>query len=340
MSAMLQALDIEVGFPLGQGWSRRAVLRALRAVSVTVAQGETVGIVGESGCGKSTLARVLLGLIEPDSGQVLLEGRSVSHRHPAALRQLRRSVQMVFQDPRGSLDPRLTIRESIAEPLRCLRPEVSAREHRTLIGRTLEQVGLDRELASRYPHELSGGQCQRAGIARALVAGPACLVCDEPVSALDLSIQGQIVNLLADLRREIGVGVLFISHNLSVVRHLCDRVLVMHLGQVVEEGSAAAVLTTPRHPYTKLLLSSELLAEPGRPLPVLPDGEPASPLSPPTGCSFVGRCPVVMEACHHEPPLMNQDTVGHSLRCHRWPDSTNSTHSPAMPRNTAARRPK
>lgn len=339
MSALLQALDIEVGFPLGQGWSRRGTLRALRGVSVTVAPGETVGIVGESGCGKSTLARVLLGLIEPDSGQVLLEGSPVTHRRSEALRQLRRRVQMVFQDPRGSLDPRLTILESMTEPLRCLRPDVSAGERRLLTMRTMEQVGLDTGLASRYPHELSGGQCQRVGIARALVAGPACLVCDEPVSALDLSIQGQIVNLLADLRREIGIGVLFISHNLSVVRHLCDRVLVMHLGQVVEEGNAAEVFSAPRHPYTQLLLNSELVAEPGRPLPALPEGEPASPLSPPAGCSFVGRCPLVMEACGHEPPPMTRDPDGHAVRCHRWPDSTSSMNSPAMPRSMAARRP-
>ncbi|MGA0705475.1 MAG: oligopeptide/dipeptide ABC transporter ATP-binding protein [Steroidobacteraceae bacterium] len=340
MSALLQALDLEVSFPLGQGWTRRSVLRALRGVSLSLGRGEAVGIVGESGCGKSTLARVLLGLIKPDSGQVLLEGRAVAHHDRDALLELRRRVQMVFQDPRGSLNPRLTILESIAEPLRCLRPEFSASERRMLIMHTLEQVGLDRGLASRYPHELSGGQCQRAGIARAIVAKPDCLVCDEPVSALDLSIQGQIVNLLADLRREIGVGVLFISHNLSVVRHLCDRVLVMHLGQVVEEGTVVQVFTAPRHPYTQLLLSSELVAEPGRPLPALPDGEPASPLSPPAGCSFVGRCPVVMEACRHEPPPVTRDPDGHATRCYRWTDSTSSIHSPAIPLSTDARRPR
>lgn len=318
MSALLQALDIEVNYPLGSGWRSVRLLRALRGVSVTVARGEAVGIVGESGCGKSTLARVLLGLIKPDSGQLLLHGAVIDGHRRDSLRQLRRRVQMVFQDPRGSLDPRLTIGESIAEPLRCLRPDLKAGLRQEQVMHTLSQVGMDHELAHRYPHELSGGQCQRVGIARAVVAGPDWLVCDEPVSALDLSIQGQIVNLLADLRAELGLGILFISHNLSIVRHLCDRVLVMHLGQVVEEGGTDEVFTTPRHPYTQLLLTSELTAEPGRPLPALPEGEPASPLAPPAGCSFVGRCPKVLDDCHQREPALIRDGAGHSTRCHRW----------------------
>lgn len=340
MSALLQATEIVVNYPLGGGWPRRRVLRALRGVSLAVAKGETVGVVGESGCGKSSLARVLLGLVEADSGQVSLDGVAIEHGRHGSLLALRRRVQMVFQDPRGSLDPRRTIRESVAEPLQCLRPELAASQRQALVMSTLDQVGLGRELAQRYPHELSGGQCQRAGIARAIVAGPACLVCDEPVSALDLSIQGQIVNLLADLRQQLGLAVIFISHNLAVVRHLCDRVLVMHLGEVVEEGTTEEVLTSPRHPYTRLLLQSELTAEPGQPLPELPEGEPASPLSPPAGCGFVERCPVALDACRHEPPGVHEDPGGHLTRCHRWPPSTTSINSPATPLSTAALRPR
>ena len=240
----------------------RPVLTALEAVDLDVAAGQAVGIVGESGSGKSTLARAVLGLVEPQSGTVEWRGQHVRRNDSGSLRRLRREVQVVFQDPVGSLDPRMTIGESVAEALDALegpRPRVQAADR---VAAALVEVGLDRALGQRYPHELSGGQCQRAAIARAIVARPRLLLCDEAVSALDVSVQAQIVNLLADLQRRHGLALLFISHNLAVVRHLCDEVVVLCRGQVVERAPREALFATPQHPYTRTLLAAVPRSEP------------------------------------------------------------------------------
>jgi ABC-type oligopeptide transport system ATPase subunit len=255
---LLEVRDLTVRFPVrGAGLlGSREWLVAVNGVNLDVTAGQAVGIVGESGCGKSTLARAILGLVTPQSGAIAWRGRPVTRADAAGLRQMRREVQAVFQDPVGSLDPRMTIGESVAEALDALGGPAARDEAWRRVVASLEEVGLDAALAARYPHELSGGQCQRAAIARAIVARPKLLVCDEAVSALDVSVQAQIVNLLGELRRRHGLALLFISHNLAVVRHLCDEVVVLHFGQVVERGPRDQVFAAPAHPYTRALLDA------------------------------------------------------------------------------------
>jgi oligopeptide transport system ATP-binding protein len=255
---LLEVRGLTVRFPVRSAGllGPRNWLVAVNDVDLDVAAGQAVGVVGESGCGKSTLARAILGLVTPQSGTITWRGRPVTRTDATGLRQMRREVQVVFQDPVGSLDPRMTIGESVAEALAALGGPTARDEAWRRVTATLEEVGLDGALAARYPHELSGGQCQRAAIARAIVARPKLLVCDEAVSALDVSVQAQIVNLLGDLRRRHGLSLLFISHNLAVVRHLCDDVVVLHFGQVVEQGPRDQVFAAPAHAYTRALLDA------------------------------------------------------------------------------------
>jgi oligopeptide/dipeptide ABC transporter ATP-binding protein len=298
---------------------RRGVVRAVDRVDLDVFPGETVGLVGESGCGKSTLGRAILRLIDPTGGTVRFEGEDITTASQAALRPLRRRMQMIFQDPYASLNPRMTIGATLAEPLEIFGLADGRAGRRERVGALLERVGLPADAAARYPHELSGGQRQRIGIARALAVEPRFVVCDEPLSALDVSIQAQIVNLLEDLRAADDLTYLFISHDLEIVRHLCDRVAVMYLGTIVELAPAARLHAAPRHPYSQALLSAVPTIDPARRrLRVLLDGDVPSALDPPTGCPFHPRCPVADKprACFEERPPLRALDGGTLAACH------------------------
>ena len=321
-SLALRVADVSVDFSVGRGWlgaSRR--LSALSAASFEVCAGESLGIVGESGAGKSTLARAVLELLRPTGGRIVWMGRALAELPPRELRALRRELQIVFQDPLGSLDPRMTVEEIVAEPLRVHEPQFAHDARSRATAEMLERVGLDTALASRYAHELSGGQCQRVGIARAMILKPQLLVCDEPVSALDVSTQQQIVALLAGLRRERALCLLFVSHNLAVVRALCDRVLVLYLGRMMEVAPTAVLGTHPRHPYTRELLAALPIPDPdlqpARLAHVL-RGEPPSPLDPPSGCVYRTRCPHSLPVCEQRVPQWEDLSGGHRVACHRW----------------------
>jgi len=296
-----------------------ATVRAVADIDLAIAPGETVGLVGESGCGKSTLGRTLLRLVEPTAGRIVFEGRDVTHLSASELRPLRRRMQMIFQDPYASLDPRMTIGAAIAEPLEIHHLGATAKDRARRVDELLTKVGLRADAATRYPHELSGGQRQRVGIARALAVEPAFIVCDEPISALDVSIQAQIVNLLEDLQAEGHLTYLFISHDLNVVRHVCDRVAVMYLGRIVELATADALYATPTHPYTQALLSAVPRVDPAaRKNRVILTGDVPSPLSPPAGCPFHPRCPVKDKppACFTELPKLRVLANGSQAACH------------------------
>jgi oligopeptide/dipeptide ABC transporter ATP-binding protein len=287
--------------------------RAVDGVSLTLKRGETLGIVGESGCGKSTLARLILRLIEPTSGRVSFDGDDVSALRPAQLRRLRRDMQIVFQDPYASLDPRMSIGQIISEPLD-IHALGSKAERRRKVEDLLLMVGLDRSALGRYPHEFSGGQRQRIGIARAIALEPRLLILDEPVSALDVSIQSQILNLLVELKSRLDLSYIFISHDLSIVEHVSDRVLVMYLGRIVEEGTATQVLRQPRHPYTEALVSAVPGARAsGR---IVLKGDPPSPEAVPPGCRFHPRCPKVFDLCHHASPPSIGSAGRSRVECH------------------------
>jgi oligopeptide/dipeptide ABC transporter ATP-binding protein len=294
---------------------------ALNGVSLRQARGETIGIVGESGCGKSTLARTVLRLIEPTSGQLAFDGEDLLGLPPGALRRRRRDMQIVFQDPYASLDPRVRIGTSIEEPL-IIHHFGSRAERARRVAELLELVGLGAEAASRYPHEFSGGQRQRIGIARAIAAGPKLVIADEPVSALDVSIQSQILNLLVELRDRLALSMLFISHDLAVIRYISERVAVMYLGQLVEFGDAAAIYEEPAHPYTQALLSAIPQPDPDRRRKrIVLAGDVPSPEHPPAGCPFHPRCPQAMDRCRTEVPLernISSDAHPRLVRCHLY----------------------
>ena len=305
-------------FTLGGGLfgRKKGVVQAVSDVSFSVAGGETLAIVGESGCGKSTTGRALLRLLEPTSGSVKLDGEEVTGLSPGRLQALRRNMQMVFQDPFGSLNPRMTVRETLMEPLLLHNVATGKRAHEAT-ARLLETVGLAAHHADRYPHEFSGGQRQRICIARAIATRPRLIVCDEPVSALDVSVQAQVVNLLQDLQREFGMAYVFISHDLSVVRHIADRVAVMYLGRVVEEAPAAQLFADPRHPYTRALIEAA-----PRPVPGLriaaepPKGEAPSALNPGPGCAFAPRCPLATDLCRTTRPALEPAGAAGRGACH------------------------
>jgi oligopeptide transport system ATP-binding protein len=308
-----------VYFPVRHGLFRaaREWVRAVDGVSFALAPGETLGLVGESGCGKSTLGRAVMRLTEPTAGRVFFEGEDITELRGAALRARRRGFQMVFQDPFGSLNPRHTIEDILGEALDIHRLAPTAAARRARVRELLEAVGLGADQAGRYPHEFSGGQRQRIGIARALAVEPRLIICDEPVSALDVSVQAQIVNLLQDLQARRGLAYLFIAHDLAVVEHISRRILVMYLGRVVEVAESRALVRSPRHPYTQALLSAVPVVDPDakRSRMVLP-GDVPSPIRPPGGCPFHPRCPVAEARCRTERPVLREVAPGHAAACH------------------------
>ncbi|HEY8554443.1 MAG TPA: oligopeptide/dipeptide ABC transporter ATP-binding protein [Burkholderiales bacterium] len=310
---LLELRDVSVEYPLG----RRRVLRAVDRVSFALHHGEVLALVGESGCGKSSVARAVMQLEPIADGRVLLEGRDLARLAPAELKLARRRFQMIFQDPLASLNPRRRVRDILEAPLRI--HGVPAAERRRRVARVLELVHLDpHAVLDRYPHMFSGGQCQRLSIARAIVLEPALLVCDEAVSALDVSVRAQVLNVLHDLREELGLGMLFISHDLAVVRNVAHRVAVMYLGRICEIGSSARIFSAPAHPYTVALMSAVPIADPDVPPPVVPvrAGEMPSPLAPPSGCRFRTRCPSADRRCAEEAPALRAIATDHSVACH------------------------
>ena len=300
---------------IGRGY---AELRAVDGVTLAVLPGETLGLVGESGCGKSTLGRLLLRLYEPTSGRVYFEGQDITELSQSALRPYRRQMQIIFQDPYSSLNPRMTVQTALAEALRVHGLVSSGSEERERIAALLERVGLRPEHMRRYPHEFSGGQRQRIGIARALAVEPRFIVADEPVSALDVSIQAQIVNLLGDLQEELGLSFLFIAHDLHVVEHVSRRVAVMYLGRVVEIATSEQIYENPRHPYTEALLSAAPVPDPkANKTRLILEGDVPSPLDPPSGCAFHPRCPIAEKGlCDREVPALRAIESGHEVACH------------------------
>ncbi|GGF36203.1 peptide ABC transporter ATP-binding protein [Aliidongia dinghuensis] len=326
---LLRATGLTKHFPTPGG-----MVRAVEDVGFELNAGETLALVGESGSGKSTIGRLILRLIEPTAGRVEIDGQDLGALGPRALRALRRQMQIIFQDPYGSLNPRMTVGAMLAEPLR-LHRLATGKAVEPAVADLLRLVGLLPEQARRYPHEFSGGQRQRVGIARALAVEPRLIVCDEAVSALDVSIQAQIVNLLADLRKARGLSYLFISHDLAVVRHIADRVAVLYLGRIVELAPAAQLFAAPRHPYTRALLSAIPAADPqARRDRALLAGEPPSPINRPTGCAFHPRCPYAVERCRTETPALTSSSTagtGHGTACHLWPELPPAPPAPAEP---------
>jgi oligopeptide/dipeptide ABC transporter ATP-binding protein len=319
---LLRVRNLTVRFPMPRVRlvGPRPWLTALSGVDLEIEAGRAVGLVGESGCGKSTLARAILALIAPQAGTVEWRGQPVRHDDAAGLRRMRRELQVVFQDPVGSLDPRMNVGESVTEALEALEGAQAAEAARARVRSMLAEVGLDPALHARYPHELSGGQCQRAAIARALVGRPKLLICDEAVSALDVSVQAQIVNLLSDLRQRHGLALLFISHNLAVVRHLCDEVAVLYRGRIVERATAAAIFTGPRHPYTRALLAAVPEPDPAALARIMaPElrAAVAEESVAAAGCPFQPRCPLADSDCRAAAPSLADDGDGHFTACHR-----------------------
>ncbi|NMO23299.1 dipeptide ABC transporter ATP-binding protein [Pyxidicoccus fallax] len=315
---LLQVRDLKVHFPVRGGfWGRaRGAVKAVDGVGLDVVRGETLGLVGESGCGKSTLGRALLRLVEPTAGSIRFDGQELTGQSQRQLRPLRRRMQLVFQDPYASLNPRMTVRDILGEPFAIHGLARGRGEREREVAALVDAMGLPREALDRYPHEFSGGQRQRIGIARAIALRPDLVVADEPISALDVSIQAQIVNLLVDLQRERGLTYVFIAHDLKIVEYVSTRVAVMYLGRIVELAPAADLYRRPRHPYTQALLSAVPVPDPGRARTrMLVPGEPPSPLNPPTGCAFHPRCPHAMERCRRETPPLYPLGAGHSAAC-------------------------
>ena len=317
---ILDVRNLVKHFEIGGGFLGRApvLVKAVDGVSFTIRRGETLGLVGESGCGKTTTGRCVLQLERPTSGQVIFEGRDLTTLSESELRRARRRIQVIFQDPFSSLNPRMTVGQILAEPLAVHRivPDRSARAAR--VQELLRQAGLLPAMADRYPHELSGGQRQRVGIARALAMEPGLIICDEPVSALDVSIQAQIINLLEELQAELGLTYLFVAHDLSVVRHISDRVAVMYLGKIVELTDRRSLYEAPQHPYTRALLSAVPIPDPeieARREHIVLGGEVPSPLNPPSGCAFHPRCPIAIDRCRGEVPELREVKPGHRAAC-------------------------
>ncbi|NQT57835.1 MAG: ATP-binding cassette domain-containing protein [Bacteroidetes bacterium] len=312
---LLQVDSLKKHFNLGHG----RVLKAVDGVSFTIRKGETLGLVGESGCGKTTLGRTLIHIYEKTDGKIVLNGQDISTQNRKDRVQLASSMQMIFQDPYSSLNPRMTVSDIIAEGWD-IRKLYSAKEKKKRIVELLEMVGLCEEHANRFPHEFSGGQRQRIGIARALAMNPQFIICDEPISALDVSIQAQVMNLLINLQRKLGLTYLFIAHDLSMVKHISDNIAVMYLGHIMEYAGSGEIYKNPVHPYTKVLFSAIPVPDPeierNRKQRDI-KGDVQSPINPPAGCRFASRCPEVFEKCRLETPIMNEVSPGHLAACHK-----------------------
>ncbi|MEO1680058.1 MAG: oligopeptide/dipeptide ABC transporter ATP-binding protein [Pseudomonadota bacterium] len=328
MTSLLSVHDLDVTFGVRAAdawpWSKPRILQAVHRVSFDLAEGETLGIVGESGSGKSTLARAVIGTVPAAGGQALWRGKDLLTMTDSARAKARREMAMVFQDPLAALNPRMTVGDIIAEPLVTHRQGLAKAEIRDRVQAGMERVGLLPNQLNRYPHEFSGGQCQRIGIARALITEPKLLICDEPVSALDVSVQAQVVNLLKRLQAEMGLSMVFIAHDLSVVKHISDRIMVMYLGRMMEEAKAKQLIRTPRHPYTRALIAAAPIPDPaaqrGRQQHLL-EGELPSPLAPPSGCVFRTRCPIARASCGQDVPVLETVGPGHRAAC-PWTEET------------------
>ena len=315
---LLEVRDLKKWFPVKKRapFEERRYVKAVNGVSFGVKAGETLGIVGESGCGKSTLGRTMIKLLEPTGGQILYDGGDITGCGERSMRQYRKRIQIMFQDPYASLDPRMTVGDIIAEPMDIQRLYRSRSDRLKRIVELMEICGLNRDYISRYPHEFSGGQRQRIGIARALSVNPSIIVCDEPVSALDVSIQSQIINLLIDLQKRYSLSLIFISHDLSVVHHITDRVAVMYLGRIVEIADKTDLFRSPAHPYTKALLSSiPVVGEHSLEQMQMLEGEIPSPVDPPSGCPFHTRCPIATEECSKIAPQLRSLAENHEVSC-------------------------
>lgn len=318
---LVEVRNLTKHFPIRKGLIIRKQIGAVRAVDgigFSINEGETLGLVGESGCGKTTAGRVILGLESPTSGSILFQGKDLVKLSPRQLRALRRDMQVVFQDPYGSLNPRMTVETIVMEPME-IHGVGNAKQRRDRVAELLQKVGLDPEYRKRYPNEFSGGQRQRIGIARALALNPKFIICDEPVSALDVSVQSQVVNLLQDLQAELGLTYLFISHDLSVVKHISDRVAVMYLGKLVEVAPKSELYSNPVHPYTQALLSAIPIAAPSsKRNRIILQGDVPSPINPPSGCRFHTRCPYAEAKCKSDVPGAAEVSSGHLVACHRY----------------------
>jgi len=320
-SALLKVEDIKVHFNVGSKgfFDKPKWLKAVDGISFELKPGETLGVVGESGCGKSTLARGILDLVPVTDGVVTMLGKELTAMSKRQMREMRQDIQVIFQDPLASLNPRMTVGNIIAEPLKTFFPGMSKEERTQKVKQTMVKVGLLANQINRYPHEFSGGQCQRIGIARALILEPKLIICDEPVSALDVSIQAQIVNLLMDIQKEMGLSLIFIAHDLSVVKHISHRVMVMYLGRAVEIASRDDIYEHPYHPYTQALISAVPIPDPEKERNkehLIVDGDLPSPLNPPSGCPFRTRCRFAVDQCADSRPVL-EEFRGHEVACHR-----------------------
>ena len=322
---ILSVRDLSVVFHVARRgampWTPKDKLRAVDNISFDLYPGQTLGVVGESGCGKSTLARAIIRMLPAETGQVLWLGQDLLTTSDAAMKEKRRDLQMIFQDPLASLDPRMTIGEIVAEPLKTHFPKMQKTERSAKVRQVLEKVGILPNLINRYPHEFSGGQCQRIGIARALIINPKLIICDEPVSALDVSIQAQVINLLMELQNELGLSLVFIAHDLSVVKHISDRVMVLYLGNMVEFAGSDDFYARPLHPYAQALITSVPVPDPTvpkRPQDALIAGDLPSPTNPPSGCVFRTRCRHATDICAEQKPVPDTANGDHLVACHHW----------------------
>ena len=320
---MMQVENLKVHFDVSSEgdmpWTKRKRLQAVNGVSFELKSGETLGIVGESGCGKSTLARAIIRMVPTETGRVLWFGKDLLALQKTEMRKHRKEIQMIFQDPLASLNPRMTIGEIIAEPLKTHYPKTSKADIKTRVEDVMNKVGLLENLINRYPHEFSGGQCQRIGIARALILKPKLIICDEPVSALDVSIQAQVINLLMDLQKEMGLTLIFIAHDLSIVKHISNKIMVLYMGNMVELAKSEDIYNHPRHPYTQALISAVPIPDPkiekNKDL-ILIEGDLPSPINPPSGCIFRTRCKKAQDICSQEKPELKEAASSHEVACH------------------------
>ena len=322
-NSLLQVENLKVSFDVSSEgdmpWTKPKKLQAVNNVSFNLSSGETLGIVGESGCGKSTLARAIVKMVPTDSGKVLWLGNDLLSLNKSEMRKHRKQIQMIFQDPLASLNPRMNIGEIIAEPLRTHYPKTPEVDVQERVSDVMKKVGLLGNLVNRFPHEFSGGQCQRIGIARALILKPKLIICDEPVSALDVSIQAQVVNLLMDLQEEMGLTLIFIAHDLSIVKHISTKIMVLYLGNMVEFANSRYIYENPRHPYTQALISAVPIPDPriekNKKL-ILIEGDLPSPVNPPSGCVFRTRCHKAKEICSNDKPEFKEAATDHEVACH------------------------